>query len=130
MTMAEIWPVSRLYRGSMKDWRETSRPWKTRLNIILSPYILLFVFSDVKVDLLKQEAAQMTGTQPSATRIIREKEKEVLDAWSSLKSQVRRYSSLMMDKLHNFLTLNSVKHARQSWWIPTTFSVSWPNIVT
>ena len=43
----------------------------------------------VQVDLLKREAGQMTGAQPSALRAIREKEREVVDAWTSLKSRVR-----------------------------------------
>ena len=42
----------------------------------------------LQVDLLKQEAMQMTGAPPAALRTIREKEREVLDAWSSLKSRV------------------------------------------
>ena len=40
------------------------------------------------MDLLKREAAQMTGAQPSAARTIREKEREVTEAWASLKSRV------------------------------------------
>ena len=47
--------------------------------------------------MLKQEAAQLTGAQPAAMRTIREKEREVLDAWSSLKSRVSLTPNAMED---------------------------------
>jgi spectrin alpha len=50
-----------------------------------------------KVDLLKKEAAQMTGAQPSAARTIREKEREVTEAWASLKSRSEARKTKLVD---------------------------------
>lgn len=40
------------------------------------------------------EAAQLVGAQPKSGRIVREKEKEIVDAWNTLKSRVSWYNKL------------------------------------
>ena len=50
---------------------------------LLSPPPLL------KVQVLRVDASQLTGSQPKATKVVRDKEREISDAWSSLKSRVR-----------------------------------------
>ena len=41
-----------------------------------------------KVKVLKGDSAQVTIAQPNAAKIIRGKEKEIMDAWKTLKSRV------------------------------------------
>ena len=42
-----------------------------------------------KVKTLGLDAAQLVGAQPKSSKIVREKEKEIVDAWNMLKSRVR-----------------------------------------
>lgn len=41
-----------------------------------------------KVKTLGLDAAQLVGAQPKSGRVVREKEKEIVDAWNTLKSRV------------------------------------------
>ncbi len=41
-----------------------------------------------KVKTLGLDAAQLVGAQPKSSRVVREKEKEIVDAWNTLKSRV------------------------------------------
>ena len=43
-----------------------------------------------KVKLLGMDSAQLVGAQPKSGKVIRDKEKEIVDSWSTLKSRVRR----------------------------------------
>ena len=44
-----------------------------------------------KVKQLRLDAAQVIGAQPSASKSVRAKEKEIVDAWTTLKSRVSLY---------------------------------------
>lgn len=41
-----------------------------------------------KVKLLGLDSAQLIGAQPKSGRVVRDKEKEIVDSWSTLKSRV------------------------------------------
>ena len=41
-----------------------------------------------KVKTLAMDAAQLVGAQPKSSKVVREKEKDVADAWNTLKSRV------------------------------------------
>jgi spectrin alpha len=41
-----------------------------------------------KVKTLRMDAVQLVGTQPKSSKVVREKEKEIMDAWNTLKSRV------------------------------------------
>lgn len=41
-----------------------------------------------KVKTLSLDAAQLVGAQPKSSKVVRDKEKEISDAWSKLKSRV------------------------------------------
>lgn len=41
-----------------------------------------------QVKVLRRDSAQVTVAQPNASKVIRSKEKEVMDAWTTLKSRV------------------------------------------
>ncbi len=41
-----------------------------------------------KVKTLSLDSAQLVGAQPKSSKVVRDKEKEISDAWSKLKSRV------------------------------------------
>lgn len=41
-----------------------------------------------KVKTLGRDAAQLVGAQPKSNKVVKEKEKEIVDAWNTLKSRV------------------------------------------
>ena len=42
----------------------------------------------LQVQTLRHDASQLVGMQPAATKIVRNKEREVVDSWTGLKSRV------------------------------------------
>ncbi len=42
-----------------------------------------------QVQAMRRDASQVAGAQPGAARAVRDKEREIVDAWTSLKSRVR-----------------------------------------
>ena len=48
-----------------------------------------------KVKTLGMDAAQLVGAQPKSAKVVREKEKEIVDAWNTLKSRVSVISDFL-----------------------------------
>lgn len=43
-----------------------------------------------KVKTLKMDAVQLVGAQPKSSKVVREKEKDIVDSWNILKSRVSK----------------------------------------
>ena len=87
--LASVQALQRKHEGLERDLAalEDKVVYDIHSSFIISSYSSSAA-AGVQVNMLKQEAAQMTGAQPAAARVIREKEREALDAWSCLKSRV------------------------------------------
>lgn len=53
------------------------------------------------VKVLRMDAAQLVGAQPAASWNVRAKEKEIVDAWTTLKSRVCPYNYQLIKTLEN-----------------------------
>ena len=69
-----------------------------------------------KVKVLKGDSAQVTVAQPNSAKIIRGKEKEVMDAWKTLKSRVCHKWISINVFITTYLLLHQVNaHAYTRW---------------
>ena len=53
------------------------------------------------VKVLRMDAAQLVGAQPAASWNVRAKEKEIVDAWTTLKSRVSPCNYQLIETLEN-----------------------------
>ena len=119
MTTAETWPVCRLCRGSMKDWRETWLPWKTRCvchstSFILPPPSLCscpcshtssptlppsLPHSSLQVATLGDKARQLQSIHTDSADQIAAKQAEIVGLWEGLKRKASQRGTRLGDAL-------------------------------